>query len=71
MVFHVPQRQVIYPRLKINNIEIERVNHFNFVGIILYSTLKWNNHIQHISIKISRIVGLIWRLKTVYPMVVK
>ena len=70
MVFHVPQRQVIYPRLKINNIEIERVNHFNFLGIIFYSTLKWNNHIQHISIKISRIVGLMWRLKTLYPMAV-
>ena len=34
MMFHVPQTQVIYPKLKINNIEIEKVNHFKFLGII-------------------------------------
>ena len=33
-VFHTPQRKVTYPGIKINNILIERVSKFNFLGII-------------------------------------
>ena len=35
MVFHTNQRNVTYPNLVINNIIIERVSHFNFLGIML------------------------------------
>ena len=37
MVFHTNQRKVTYPKLKINNIEINRVTQFNFLGLILSS----------------------------------
>ena len=30
MVFHTPQKRVIYPTLNLNNANIERVSQFNF-----------------------------------------
>ena len=29
--------------------------------------MKWNGHVTHISQKISRIVGIMYRLKHIYP----
>ena len=37
MVFHTNKRNVIYPNLKVNNNNIERVAQFNFLGVILHS----------------------------------
>ena len=54
MVFHTPQRRVNYLVLKLNNVNIERVSQFNFLGVVINSTLKWDKHIAHISLKISR-----------------
>ena len=67
MVFHTAQRKVTYPSLKINNVSIEQVNQFNFLGLILNSNLSFTAHTQHISLKISRIIGLMYRLKHIYP----
>ena len=67
MVFHTAQRKIIYPKLIINNVEIEMVRQFNFLGIILSSTLKWHNHISHISKKISKVIGVMHRLKCIFP----
>ena len=67
MVFHTAQRKVTYPSLKINNVSIEQVNQFNFLGLILNSSLSFTAHTQHISLKISRIIGLMYRLKHIYP----
>jgi len=66
MVFHTSQRQVEYPLLKLNDTEIERVNQFNFLGLIISSNLKWNKHIDHISLKLSKIIGILYRLKDLY-----
>ena len=46
---------------------IERVTQFNFLGIVLSSNLKWNKHTDHISKKISRAIGVMYRLKQIYP----
>ena len=67
MVFHTIQRKIDYPKLIINNVAIEMVTQFNFLGIILRSTLKWNAHIGHISKKISKVIGVMYRLKCIYP----
>ena len=65
MVFHSNRKTVNYPNLKINDIEIERVAQFNFLGLIISSNLKWQSHIDHISIKISRVIGIMYRMKVV------
>ena len=67
MVFHTPQRRVNYPTLKLNNVNIERVSQFNILGVILASSLKWDKHVAHVSLKISRVIGVLYRLKHVFP----
>ena len=67
MVFHTNQRRVLYPNLYLNMIKIERVTQFNFLCIVLSSNLKWNKHADHISKKISRAIGVMYRLKQIYP----
>ena len=58
MRFHISNRTVTYPKLKINNVTIDRVNDFKFLGLIVSSNLKWNKHIDHISIKVSKVIGI-------------
>ena len=67
MVFHTSKRNMIYPNLKVNNNTIERVTEFNFLGVILHPHMTWNKHINHISMKIARSIGILYRLRNVYP----
>ena len=47
MVFPTSKRNVIYPNLKVNNSNIERVTQFNFLGVILHSHNNNNNNNNH------------------------
>ena len=67
MCFHKSNKTVTYPKLKINNVTIDRVNDFKFLGLIISSNLKWNKHINHISIKVSKVIGIMFRLRTILP----
>ena len=67
MVFHTAKKRVNYPVLKLNNVVIERVSQFNFLDVIFNSRLKWDKHIAHISLTISRVSGVLFRLKHIYP----
>ena len=67
MVFHKSNKAVKYPNLKINNTDIEHVFEFNFLGVIFNSHMNWNTHINYIATKISKIVGILYRLKDIYP----
>ena len=67
MVFHTSNRAVQYPNLKINNTDIEHVFEFNFLGVMFNSQMNWNTHINYIASKISRTVGILYRLKDIYP----
>ena len=39
MVFHSDKKKVVYPKLLLNNHEIERVDYFNFLGLQLNHNL--------------------------------
>ena len=67
MVFHTVNKYVIYPKLKTNGNNIERVTNFNFLGLTLSSTLSWKHHIDKISLKISKSIGILYRLRDIYP----
>ena len=43
------------------------VTYFNFLGIIIQSNLKWENHINAISIEIFRIIVILSKLKNIPP----
>ena len=69
MIFHHRQRNIskINLQLSINNTKIEQVKEFNFLGILLDECMTWNPHIQNISGKISRVNGVLSRLKRFLP----
>ena len=50
--------------------EYERVTQFNFLGLILQSNMSWSMHTDHISLKVSKAIGIIYRLKDVYLLLV-
>ena len=64
---HKPQRKLTPLRLNINNTIIEKVDSFNYLGIILNENLTWKNHIEMVANKMAKITGVLNRLKYVYP----
>ena len=42
-------------------------NYFNFLGIMLNETLSWKSHIDIVSNKISKVIGILYGLKHVFP----
>ena len=70
MIFHSTQRNMELFKticIKMNNQIIKRVKSFNFLGIILNETLTWEDHIAHLSPKITSTVCLLNRLKNLLP----
>ena len=65
MLFYMPDIQI--SNLHINNIKLECLDSFNFLGITIDKHLTWREHIHLIANKISRIVGVINRLKNYIP----
>ena len=50
-------------QLKINNINISRVDNTKFLGIILQSNLKWNLHIQSVTDKINKYSAILYQIR--------
>ena len=67
MFFHTANKHVAYPKLNINDNNIEQITNFNFLGLTLSSTLSWNQHINKISLKISKSIGILYHLRDIYP----
>ena len=59
----------IIPKLKIwaNGNQIDEVQEFNFLGITIDQNITWTPHIRKISIKISRVIGVLRKLKHIFP----
>ena len=67
-VFHIPQKHVLYPKITLIDEEIEIVNDFKFIGIILNKHMKWTSHAESIANTISKYTGVINRLKHTLPL---
>ena len=46
------------------------MTNFNFLGLTLSSFLSWKQHINKIPLNISKSVGVLYRLRDIYPRVV-
>lgn len=67
MIFHTPQKKVNKIKLQINDTEIEYVDQFDYLGIIFDSNMTWKPHLNKVSNKISRSIGVLNRLKHFLP----
>ena len=66
MAFHTLNRSFTYPVLQMDRGPIEKVAQFNFLGLFLQSNLQWSKHINNVSFKISKMIGILYRLKAIY-----
>ena len=67
MLFHRKQKHLDEINVVINGIGIEHVPSFNFLGIMLDENLSWKSHIEMVGNKISKVTGILYRLKNVFP----
>ena len=67
MIFHSNRKNVIPPRIFIDNHEVQYVEFFNYLGIILDKHLSWNEHINMLHKKASKMSGILCRLKNFLP----
>ena len=66
MIFRYPQkpaRSVSNLSIYIDGNELSRVQNFDFLGITINETLSWKPHIEKISVKISKVVGVLSKCK--------
>ena len=47
----------------IDNVKINQVDHTKFLGVIINSSLNWNDHINTICSKVSKSTGILQRTK--------
>ena len=57
----------IKPLFKSGDKDIDKVNTFSFLGILVDSDLCWKSHINMIRLKISRLIGILHRVKRFFP----
>ena len=66
-VYHTQQNHITYPDIRINNSNVDIVDDFKLLGITINKHLKWNTHVENISIKVSKYIGVLNRLKHTLP----
>ena len=67
MLFYKPPGKIHIPNIKLNNNDIDHVNEFNFLGLLINNNLTWKTHVNKICNKMSQSVGIINCLKTTLP----
>ena len=76
VIFHTYQKKVNYiPNLKVfdhnthQNVSlyIEHKNYVKYLGILIDSNLTWRYHIDYITLKISKTIGIISRIRHFVP----
>jgi len=67
ILFHTKQRHVNEPDIFVDGRKIDFVSEFNFLGLMLDKHLTWKAHIHLISKKISKVIGVMARLKNSVP----
>ena len=68
MLFHSYNRAVAVPLdLEIDNIKIEFVSEFNYLGIVIDKHLSWKSHINMISQKVRKTIAIMGKLKNYVP----
>ena len=67
MLFHKPLKKFTVPVVEINKIILTQTKEINYLGLSINHNLTWKSHISQISLKISRIIGILNKLKKELP----
>ena len=61
MLFKGNKTAHYYPKISVDNKYITQVNCTKFLGIMIDDKLTWKHHIEYISKKIARGIGILWK----------
>ena len=67
MFFYPRNKQLLFPQIYLNDSLLERVDSFNYLGIIISRDLSWGKHIMSVSTKISKTIGIMKKLMNQLP----
>ena len=67
MLFHKHNKVMPNLDLNINGSTIDQVSTFKFLGLHINSQLTWQTHINEISKRISRVIGLLYKMQNILP----
>ena len=68
IIFHNRQKKIhLGSKIFINSVIIEQVSFTKFLGVRINENLNWSNQISAIIAKISKNLGIIWRVARVLP----
>ena len=67
MIFFKHPKKFSNLNITVNNKIIEQVDHFNYLGITLDLNITWTPHLDKVSIKLSRVTGLLRKLQHIFP----
>ncbi len=59
MVFHKPQKKVNLLQLIIDYTSMQKAHELNFLGLMFDEHIYWKSHINNLSNKISRSIGIL------------
>ena len=68
MLFKTSKKKVQTMLLQMDNTIIDKVLDFNFLGMHFNEQLNWKSHIDKLSLKCCRILGILNRLKRILPL---
>ena len=63
----MPQKIIPNLTFDFNGVHIEQVNEFNFLELLIDCNLNWKAHLHMVSTKISRVIGLLMKLRYIFP----
>ena len=69
VIFHATNKRIegVIPNLEINGIPLERVQNFNFLGLVLNENMFWKPHIDLLANKLAKCAGVLNKLKRFLP----
>ena len=54
--------------LNLNSEKLDRVESFQYLGVVIHETLSWADHIDHVCNKANKRIGILRRIKHLLPM---
>ena len=57
------KRQPLLPpqEISISSCQIERVQSYSYLGVIVNQRISWSEHIQHLCLKVRKLIGILYR----------
>ena len=67
MILTKKRTEPTYPSVKMNNIELKKVDSHTHLGLTINKNLTWNDHINKITAKASKRIDCLKRIRTLVP----